>query len=234
MIKINQNNDFKIIDLTHTIDSNIPTWDGNCGFNMKVICDYKDCKAPDLFRIQSAEFVKLGTGTHMDAPAHCIEGGNTIDAIPISDLVTDCVVINVSDVVDENYIIMPEVIENFEKENGKIKENSFVIFHTGWDKFWGDKTKYQNEYNFPSVHASTAKLLIERNIAGLGTDTLSADTGKNGFPVHRAILGAGKYLVENIKNADKLPATGSKVFVMPIKVSGGTEAPIRLIAVYEK
>jgi kynurenine formamidase len=64
----------------------------------------------------------------------------------------------------------------------------------------------------------------------LGIDTFSSDTGENGFPVHRAILGADKYLVENVANAELLPATGAKVLVLPPKIKDATEAPLRLIA----
>jgi kynurenine formamidase len=95
---------------------------------------------------------------------------------------------------------------------------------------WDNKEKYRNNLQFPSIHEDTAKLLLERNIAGLGVDTLSADTGKNGFPVHRAILSAGKYLVENIANANTLPSVGAKICVLPIKIKEGTEAPVRLLA----
>jgi len=223
------NNELKIVDLTHTLSPDVPSWDGSCGFELSIATDYKDCTPPDLFRIQK---VKCGTGigTHMDAPAHVISGGRTIDNLTLEELVTDCVVIDVSSEADENYIIMPEVVENFEKEYGKIKPNSFVIFYTGWDKFWGDREKYNNKHKFPSVDVSTAKLLLERNITGLGIDTLSSDTGNNGFPVHRAILGANKYLVENIANAKELPPMGAKSLVLPMKIKEGTEAPIRLIA----
>ena len=60
-------------------------------------------------------------------------------------------------------------------------------------------------------------------------DTLSPDLPSSGFPVHKHVLGAGKYIVENIANASKLPPVGSITLAMPIKVAGLTEAPIRLI-----
>jgi kynurenine formamidase len=148
----------------------------------------------------------------------------------MEELVTDCVVIDVSSEAKEDYIAMPEVVEKFEKENRKINPGTFVIFYTGWDKYWETPEKYRNDYKFPSIHESTAQLLIERNITGIGTDTLSADTGVAGFPVHRTILGAGKYLVENIANAKELPSTGAKIFVLPMKIKGATEAPVRLVA----
>ncbi len=219
----------KIIDLTHRLLPEIPTWDGSCGFELSIDTDYKDCTPPDLFRTQKIK-CGAGIGTHMDAPAHVKEGGLTIDNLNLEELVTDCVVIDVSSEADAVYVIMPEVVEKFENENGEIKPNSFVIFYTGWDKHWSNREKYNNDHKFPSVDESTAQLLLKRNIAGLGIDTLSADTGHNGFPVHQTILGADKYLVENVANAKELPPTGAKIFVLPIKIKDATEAPIRLIA----
>ena len=230
MLVNNMNKEFKIIDLTHTLTPSIPTWDGDCGFELMTSCDYTDCTAPDLFRVQKVR-CGAGIGTHMDAPAHVVPDARTIDQLELDELVSDCAVIDVSADADENYIAMPEVVEKFEKEHGTIPAGSFVIFYTGWDKYWHDKEKYINDHKFPSVHEDTAKLLLERGITGLGIDTLSADTGANGFLVHRAILGAGKYLVENIANAQSLPPTGAKTFVLPMKIGEGTEAPIRLIAI---
>lgn len=223
------NKDFKVIELTHQLSSDIPTWDGNCGFRLSVDTDYNDCTAPDLFRVQGLT-CNAGIGTHMDAPAHVIVGGRTIDQINLEELVVDCIMIDVSAEADATYKIMPSVIETFEKEHGEIKPSSFVIFYTGWDKHWGSREKYNNDHVFPSVDISTAEILLKRSIAGLGIDTLSADTGAEGFPVHRAILGADKYLVENIANAKNLPPTGAKVFILPIKMKDATEAPVRLFA----
>lgn len=65
----------------------------------------------------------------------------------------------------------------------------------------------------------------------IGIDTLSPDAGGKDFPVHRVILGAGKYIVENIANAAAVPPTGAKILIMPVKIKDGTEAPVRLVAV---
>lgn len=220
--------EIKPIDLTHTLSATTPFWDGSCGFTLSINGDYTECTPPDLFRTQKIQ-MNAGIGTHMDAPAHCIPGARTIESLNLEELIVDCVVIHLRDSVDENYLIMPSSIEEFEKEYGKIPAHSFVIFYTGWEKYWNDQDKYINNHNFPAVDVSTAKLLLERDIAGLGIDTLSPDTGKNGFGVHQAILGAGKYLVENIANAKLLPPTGAKIAVLPMKIEGGTEAPIRLV-----
>ncbi len=223
------NKEFKVVDLTHVLHKDIPGWDGDCGFKLSLSLDYKDCTPPNVFRKHDIS-TPCGVGTHMDSPSHVIPGGRTIDQITMEELVTDCVVIDVSHEADDNYIIMPVVVEKFEKKHGEIQPNSFVIFYTGWDKNWENPEKYINNHVFPSVHESTASMLLKRNISGLGIDTLSTDTGAVGFPVHHAILGANKYLVENVANAKDLPATGAKSLVMPLKIKDATEVPVRLIA----
>lgn len=222
--------DFKVIDLTHTLHPDVPSFDGGCGFQLSVSWDYKDSTEPNLFRVQKIE-IRAGMGTHMDAPAHVIPGGKTIEALELDDLVTDCVVIRTDHETAEDYVIMPDVVEAFEKEHGMIAPNTFVIFYTGWERFWDTPEKYNNNHKAPSVHVTTAELLLKRNIAGIGIDTLSADSGANDFPVHRVVLGAGKYLVENIANAKLLPPTGAKSLVLPMKINDGTEAPVRMVAI---
>ncbi|MBP9803014.1 MAG: cyclase family protein [Candidatus Pacebacteria bacterium] len=220
-----------IIDLTHSLNENIPTWDGERGFELSISCNYSDCTSPNTFKINKIN-MNAGIGTHIDAPAHMIEGSNNIDELKLSELITECIVIDISDKVTADYIINKKDIEEFEKENGIIPENSFVIFYTGWEKYWEEKEKYINNHKFPSLDTEVAEFLLNRKISGIGTDTLSVDTGENGFPVHLKILGAGKYLVENIKNANLLPKTGSQIFIAPIKIEGGTEAPVRLFAMF--
>ncbi|MFT5319064.1 MAG: kynurenine formamidase [Chlamydiales bacterium] len=224
---------YKIIDLTHTLDKNIPAWEGGCGFSHELKCDYADCDTDVQFRVQELKMV-AGIGTHIDAPAHCIPGALTVDALKVDDLVAPCVCIDVSDKVSSTFSVSTNDILAFEKTYGKINKNTFVIIYTGWDQYWNDPEKYQNQYMFPSVSADVADLLLERDIVGLGIDTLSPDRPTDGFPVHEALLGSGKYIVENIACASKLPPVSIYTLAMPIKVAGGTEAPIRLLALIDK
>ncbi len=217
----------KKIDLSHTLSSDIPHWDGDCCFRVENTVDYPDCTAPNLFRVQRIN-LKAGAGTHIDAPAHCIPGGKTIADLSLDNLVTDCVVIttitNKSD-----HVISADEIKKFETEHGNIQPNTFVIFYTSWDQYWNDPDKYRNNLKFPSVGEDAVELLLERDVAGIGIDTLSPDAAGEDFPVHRALLGAGKFIVENVANASELPVTGAKILIMPLKIKDGTESPIRLV-----
>lgn len=219
---------YKIIDLTHTLRNGIPAWDDECSFNLDVVCDYADCDTSVKFR---AQFIKMNTGlgTHMDAPSHCTNGGLTIDQIALENLVAPCVVIDVSDRADGRYKVSLKDIEDFESAHGRIPPRSFVMLRTGWGKYWGDPQKYRNDYRFPSLSGQAATFLLTRDIVGIGIDSLSPDRPEDDFIVHATLLGAGKFMVENVANADALPSTGSFVMALPIKTGGATESPVRMI-----
>ena len=220
----------KLIDLTHTLIEGIPSFDLGCGFKKILNLDYADYPGEVKFRDQHIACF-AGIGTHMDAPSHCIPGAISIADIPLEQLVRPCVVIDVSKKMHESYKLSLEDIQSFEKEYGQIEKNTFVIIRTGWCKYWSEPEKYRNNLNFPSISAAAAELFIERDIAGLGIDTLSPDAGGVHYPVHKIILGAGKYIVENIAHAEQLPAIGAKIFALPLKIAEGAESPIRLIAI---
>jgi len=220
---------YKIIDLTHILNESIPSWDGGCGFKSEIKLDYADCKTDVQFRIQQFK-MHAGIGTHMDAPAHCVSKGTTIDKLLVSELIAPCFVINVSEYAHERYSVSPQDIVNFESKHGKIIAGSFVMIQSGWERFWTDPEKYRNHHLFPSVSAQAAEMLLNRGVCGLGIDTLSPDRPEDGYHVHQLFLGNGKYLIENAANLKNLPAHGSFICALPMNIKDATEAPIRLIA----
>ena len=222
---------FRPVDLTHALTPSTPTWDGGCGFNHQRHHDY-DPGAVYQFRVHKIA-MNEGIGTHMDAPAHCCAGGKTIDELRLEQLIVPCVVIDVSALSHEGYSLGVEDVLQFESTYGEINSGSFVMVKTGWSRVWQEPEKYRNHHKFPDVSKEAAELLLERDIAGLGIDTLSPDRGDTGFPVHKLLLGAGKYLVENAADLDSLPPVGAFIMVVPIKIQEGTEAPVRLIGLLE-
>lgn len=223
----------KLIDLTHSLSSNIPFWDGSCGFNLDQKSSDDGLKDGINFTLQSFNMAG-GIGTHIDAPLHCIEKGAAIDQIDLAQLFVPCVVIDVSKKAHTNYLVSPEDIKTFENQYGKITKNSLVFFRTGWERFWYQPKQYHNEWIFPSLARSTAEILLERGIVGIGIDTLSPDTLASGFPVHQLILGTGKYIIENVANLAKMPPINAWCIALPIKVENGSESPARVVGLIAK
>ena len=88
--------------------------------------------------------------------------------------------------------------------------------------------------HFPGIAEEAATFLVrERGAVGIGIDTLSPDGGTGadrGFPVHHAVLGSGRYILENLNLSEELPARGALAFVSPLNVAGAPEAPARVFA----
>ncbi len=218
---------FKIIDLTHTLQSSVPHWGDDCGYRQTIGLDYDDCKSIVKFRVQKLKMYS-GIGTHMDAPSHTVRDGTNIDELPIKDLIVACRVIDVSTKVTASYQLSLDDIIEFESTYGNIPPQSLVIIHTGWSKYWNDPEQYRNKLVFPSISLEAATFLLKRDVVGLGIDTLSPDCADSGFPVHQLFLNAGKYLIENIAHADQLGPIAYAA-ALPLKIQGATESPIRLV-----
>ncbi len=224
---------YKLIDLSHVLDGNIPTWNGGCGFNHDVHINYSDCEGEYKFRVMKVK-MHAGIGTHMDAPSHCIPGGRCINDFDVNDLCMPCVVIDVSDKCHERYSLSLQDITDFESKYGAIDKGSCVMIRTGWEKSWHTPLKYHNNHVFPSVSSEAAELFLERGVSALGIDTLSPDRPEDGFKAHKSFLSADKIIIENVANLDSMLPLGSFVMVLPIKIKDGTEAPVRLVGLIKK
>lgn len=223
---------FRAIDLTHPLNESVPTWSGGCGFKLNIQLDYSDG-----LRVQSLKS-HAGVGTHIDAPTHFIKDSWNIADIPLENLIVPITVLDMRHKMDPDLFITPADIEVFEKAHGRIPDHSLFVANTGWSQFWSQPQQYRNpdekgQMHFPGFSAESALYLLKRNIVGLGIDTLSPDGSINGpgvrFPVHETILGAKKYIIENIANLDQMPPVGAYVIALPPRSSHATESTARLV-----
>ena len=181
-------------------------------------------------------------GTHMDAPIHFFADRQSVDEVPIDRLIVPAVVIDISDraAEDRNYRLSTDDVRAFEERHGEIAQGVAVLLHTGWSRFWPDVKSYlgddtpgdASKLEFPSFGADAARLLIEeRGVVMLGVDTASIDFGKsNDFPVHRIAAEANVPGLENLTGLEQLPALGTTLIALPMKIEGGSGAPVRVVA----
>jgi kynurenine formamidase len=222
----------KIVDLTHAIQEAMPIFPGGVPFKKEVVVDYDAGYRAHKFELGE------NTGTHVDAPAHFFQGKPTISEIAVDELVVPLAVINVSKKVksDPDYQVSGSDIVDWEGVNGPVPVGSLFVANTGWHKRFQDPAKYLNAdaegvLHFPGFSAEAAKLLMERDVVGLGIDTLSLDHGiSKDFATHKVVLAAGKYQVENLANLDDLPDVGATVVVAVLPVVDGTQAQARVLA----
>ncbi len=229
-MKLQDLTNYDWVDLTHTLHPGVPTWNGSCGFHQKMVLDYDS--GLRVFKVD----MHAGVGTHIDAPAHFKEGiGCDISEIPLKNCFGPLCVINLKNRTSPHLFVQIEDIENYEKNYGRIPEGAFVVADTGWARFWSQPEKYRNpdsngKMNFPGFSSSSIDHLHQRNIHGIGIDTLSPDGSSDSFPVHQKILGEKKIILENLTNLDKVPLTGAYLFFLPPKIFEATEAVVRVVA----
>lgn len=169
-------------------------------------------------------------GTHVDAPAHFAPGGATLEGLPAEQLVREAVVLDVR-TEDPGFVLGVAEVAAHEREHGAIPAGTLVLACFGWDRHLGTDAYLGDPLDFPGYGAEAAQLLIERGVAGIGTDTLGVDPGAStDFAVHHLTLPAGLYHLEGLVALDRLPPRGATVFVGVPPLEGGSGMTARVLA----
>lgn len=236
-------NDLDWIDLGHGFDGSTLYWPNNPrGFELFTEAEGETAAGYyySSYRLCAPEH----GGTHLDAPVHFARNKLTVDRIPLSSLTGHAVKIDVSAkaLADRDYQVRIGDVENWERQYGRIPADAIVLFRTGYERFYPDRERYFGtlntgpaalpELHFPGIAPDTARWLIEqRSIKALGLDTASLDYGQSGdFKTHQILLGRNKPGFENLTRLDRLPATGIYIVALPMKITRGSGAPLRIIA----
>jgi kynurenine formamidase len=223
-----------VVDLTHTMSSDFPTFEGTPALDMTKIRDLKK-DGYNLYRWSLIEH----SGTHLDAPIHFSETGISADQIPAATLVAPLAVVDVSAKVGKNpdYQLSRADLAWWERRHGRLPANACVAMHAGWARHVRDPLRYVGKdasgvMHFPGIGAdATEWLLKHRSVAGLAVDTLSLDHGPSkDFRTHVLWLASGRWGLENVANLDKVPPAGATLVVGVAKVKDATGGPARLIA----
>jgi kynurenine formamidase len=223
-----------VVDLTHTMSPDFPTFFGVPGIEMQKQFDIKK----DGFNLYWWRLIEHA-GTHLDAPIHFSENGATADRLDAVNLVVPLAVIEVADKAarDSDYLLLSRDIADWEAKNGRLPDGCCVAMHSGWARHVADAAKYAGKdaagtFHFPGVAPEAADWLMrERRVVGLAVDTLSLDHGPSkDFRTHYLWLPSGRWGLENVANLDRVPAAGARLVVGLAKVKDATGGPARLIA----
>jgi kynurenine formamidase len=222
----------KVVDLTHTMSADFPTFDGKPGIEMQKVFELKK-DGYNLYRWSLIEH----SGTHLDAPIHFSENGVAVEQIPAEVLMTPLAVINIADKAakDPDYQLSRADLAAWERRHGRLPDNACVAMNSGWAKHVSARYVGKDAggvMHFPGFAPDAAAwLLKERKVAGLAVDTLSLDHGASkDFKTHVSWLGAGRWGLENVAGLDSVPAAGATLMVGLAKVKGATGGPTRLFA----
>ncbi len=205
----------KIIDLSHLIHEEMTVYPGTQKPRFIPLSNI----SADGFVEHRLEF-SSHTGTHLDAPAHMVATGLTLDHIPADRFVGPGWICDVSHKSGQ-----PIGVENLYLPQGI----EFLLLYSGWDRNW-DTPAYHEGYPFLSEEA--VDWLIGKDLKGIGFDMISADPPKSpDYHAHTNLLGNNILLIENLKNLDVLLNKTFLFACLPLNWHNGDGSPVRAIGI---
>ncbi|MDQ2872711.1 MAG: cyclase family protein [Candidatus Eremiobacteraeota bacterium] len=162
--------------------------------------------------------ISTHTGTHCDAPYHFFDDGKTIDEVPLENYVAPATIF------DLRFKTAGSAIERADVEPlaSSLERGDVALLNTGFGHKRANTKAFLTQYVWLTGEA--ADFLVERGVAGVGIDAVSlggyGDPAKAG-PAHRAMLGNGKFITEELYFPDEVMDGTKRLFVAaPVKLQG--------------
>lgn len=231
-----------VVDLSHEYSDQTIFWPTAEGFRLDKVAEGI---TPQGYYYAANTFATAEHGgTHLDAPVHFAQGRWSVDQIPLEQLMGDAGVIDVSAkcATQPDYQVTVADMEAWEREHGSLN-GLIVLIRTDYSKRWPDAERYLGtaergegavaRLHFPGLHPDAAKwLATNRTVKAVGIDTASIDFGQSTlFESHRVLYERNIPGLENLANLDRLPARGATLIALPMKIKGGSGAPLRAVAI---
>jgi kynurenine formamidase len=232
-----------LVDLSHTYDGTTVFWPTADPFTLDKVADGM---TPDGYYYAANNFATSEHGgTHLDAPVHFSQGGQSVDQIPIERFFGEAYVVDVVEPSSRNadYQVGVEDIRRAEVSQGPIPAAAIVLLRTGFSQRWPDAARYlgtavrgdagARQLHFPGLHPDAARWLVgNRTIKAIGIDTASIDHGQSTlFESHRVLYARNIPAFENLTAVERVPARGAFIVALPMKIGGGSGAPLRAVAI---
>ncbi len=161
-------------------------------------------------------------GTHMDAPAHMLADGKTLDILPLERFMGRAAIVDVRACAG-GIIALGEL----QAQKELLEQVDFVLFWTGWSRYWGQE-QYLRQY--PLLTAEAAGWLGKQSLKGIGIDAISFDAiDSKDFMIHQLLLAQELVLVENLTRLEEVQSSAD-FFALPLPLSEADGSPVRAFA----
>ena len=204
-----------IYDITVPIRSGMPVYEGDPAVEIQA---WSALAKGDSANVSFLHF-GAHTGTHVDAPAHFIEGTRKIDVLPLEALIGAARVVRVPDDVAE---IGPEFLAGCDLD--RVER---ILFHTRNSSFWSEGFRK----DFTHLSPEAAQTLVDQGVKLVGTDYLSIEKFHSGHHrTHLALLSNNVVIVEGLNLSDIAPGD-YELICLPLRIAEGTGdgAPARAV-----
>lgn len=198
----------RFYDISVPLTNEMPTYPGDPGIQ---ISDWFTLANGDAANVTH---LKLGahTGTHVDAPAHFIEGAAQVESLQLETLIGKAQV-----------IVVPETVLSINKTlvAEQLKPNvARLLFRTRNSSFWHDHP-IQFRQDFTYLELDAAEFLVQHDVQLLGIDYLSIEQfGQKQHETHLALLAQGVVILEGL-DLSGVPAGLYELICLPMRIRSG-------------
>jgi arylformamidase len=158
--------------------------------------------------------MNLHTGTHIDAPYHMVNKGNTIESIAIEKLVRNCKVLDLTYVNNK--------ITETDLEKKQIEKDDFIILKT--------KNSFEEEFKFDFVYLDKygADYLKRKDISGVGIDALGIERNQEKHETHKILFSRNIVIIEGLR-LKNVKEGKYFMYALPLRIKNVDAAPARVI-----
>jgi arylformamidase len=198
----------KVYDISSTIFEGMPVYKN------------KPEKQPEIKTVTNGHVTEsrltldVHSGTHVDAPRHMLNDGDTFETISIQDLTGQA---KVFDLAHVNGSVSKEDLEGLDIQSG-----DFILLKT--------KNSFDDEFNFDFIFVDEtgANYLAEIGITGVGIDSLGIERAQPEHPTHRTLFSNNVIIIEGLRLKDIEPGEYFMV-AAPLKLTGTDASPARVL-----
>lgn len=208
----------QIYDVSVPLSAETPTYPGDPGIEIR---QWLTLAAGDVANVSLINF-GLHSGTHVDAPAHFIAGGSTVESLPLESLIGEAEVVEVASevrVINEDFVAA-----------NCARGAQRILFKTRNSAFWSNPQEgFRSDYTY--IHPDAARRLVESGIKLVGIDYLSVEQFQSQkFETHQTLLSNGVVILEGL-DLREVTSGFYELFCLPLKIAGGSGdgAPARVI-----
>jgi arylformamidase len=219
-VQLRKENLLKILDISVPISAELPVWPGDPPIVLERYKVISEGNASNDSRIACS----VHSGTHVDAPAHFIENGATVEQLPLDVLIGPATVVE----VPMTGAIKPDFLETLTLSPGTTR----LLFKTCNSDLW-ENPNHSFNADFVALSVDAALWITRKGIRLVGIDYLSVQLFDDSEPLtHRTLLEAGVVIVEGLNLQNVRPGS-YQLICLPIKLAGSDGAPARVVLIEE-
>lgn len=211
----------KIYDISIPITPTMPVWPGDPPAEITPISAITQGDSVNISQLNMG----VHCGTHIDAPKHFIDGGSTVEQIPLEKLIGTVLVLEIDPTVN----VITDVILKQHPDINLLKQASKIIFRTRNSSLWHE---YPNQFrpDYVGIDSSGATYLSQLHLDLIGIDYLSIAPYEETIEPHRILLTHDIVLLEGL-NLSSVPSGIYDLYCLPLKLANCEGSPARVLLI---